>query len=295
LLDIYIIMILEKEEFHKVIGEIYKITNTITGKFYVGQTRSHRLNHKKYRPFGYLGRFRDHIAESKSSKINNCRYLNSSIRKYGSDNFTCEKLLECPLNELDFYETKFISEMNTKFPNGYNLTNGGQKGGCIKGEKITLNESEITPVVPFIRNPENLKRSDKTKMLISERVKSAKSENSFRKDMMKLTQNQHYLSKFNLFKDVIVDVNNIEKYIHVIKNNKFNYEYIRISIDNKKTTFVGKYETLKETKNRAINFIKELVKWQCNQNAGNLLRALTTTSLSEMTEEGTRVMTEIQR
>ena len=50
-------MILEKEEFHKVIGEIYKITNTITGKFYVGQTRSHRLNHKKYRPFGYLGRF----------------------------------------------------------------------------------------------------------------------------------------------------------------------------------------------------------------------------------------------
>jgi len=38
-------MLLNSNEFHKVEGEIYKITNLVTGKSYVGQTRSHRLNH----------------------------------------------------------------------------------------------------------------------------------------------------------------------------------------------------------------------------------------------------------
>ena len=61
-------MILSKEEQSKVIGEIYKITNTTNGKLYIGQTRSHRLNHNKYRPFGYLGRFKDHIHEAYSNK-----------------------------------------------------------------------------------------------------------------------------------------------------------------------------------------------------------------------------------
>jgi hypothetical protein len=41
-------MILNPDEFHKVEGEVYKITNTVTNKCYVGQTRSHRLNHGKY-------------------------------------------------------------------------------------------------------------------------------------------------------------------------------------------------------------------------------------------------------
>jgi hypothetical protein len=34
--------LLNKYEFHKVSGEIYKITNLINNKCYVGQTRSHR-------------------------------------------------------------------------------------------------------------------------------------------------------------------------------------------------------------------------------------------------------------
>lgn len=60
--------ILEINEKNNVIGEIYKITNTTNGKLYIGQTRSHRLNHNKYRPFGYLGRFKDHIHEANSNK-----------------------------------------------------------------------------------------------------------------------------------------------------------------------------------------------------------------------------------
>jgi hypothetical protein len=252
-------MNLSEEEFHKVVGEIYKITNTITNKIYVGQTRSHRLNHSKYRPFGYMGRFKDHVSESNSTKTNTCRYLNSSIRKYGSNNFICEKILECRIDEMDFYEMKYIFELKTKYPTGYNLTDGGQKRGCVKGEKITIENSDFVPLsIPRIKEPPNLKRSDKTKMLISKGLKFAKKELSVREEQMKLTQTQHYASKFKLFENVFVDIDNIEQYIRIIKNTKLNNEYIRVVIDGVKTAFVGKYETTEETKNRAIQFIKEL-------------------------------------
>ena len=129
--------LLEKEESHKIIGEIYKITNLITNKMYIGQTRSHYLNNGKYRPFGYMGRFKKHLNEASRININcSCRYLNSTINKYGATNFKCELITTCYINDLDYYEIKYISELNTKYPNGYNLTNGGQKCGFEKGKKL---------------------------------------------------------------------------------------------------------------------------------------------------------------
>ena len=50
-----------------VVGHIYKITNTKDNKHYVGQAMSHRKNLGKYKPFGYEGRFRDHISEANSN------------------------------------------------------------------------------------------------------------------------------------------------------------------------------------------------------------------------------------
>ena len=44
--------ILDITEKEKVVGEIYVITNIINNKKYIGQTRSHRLNHNKQN--GYL-------------------------------------------------------------------------------------------------------------------------------------------------------------------------------------------------------------------------------------------------
>ena len=249
-------MLLNLNEFDKVIGEIYIITNTITNKSYVGQTRSHRLNHKKYRPFGYIGRFKDHICESNSNKKNCCRYLNSSLVKYGSENFTCELLLSCRLDELDNYETQKIIEHNTKFPNGYNLTNGGQNQGYLKGSKIIL---DIEPIPTIIKETRCLKKSDYTKLLISEKLKIVKSDHVYRAEMMKTTQKQHSSKKFEKFKHVLIDPTKIEQYIHIIRNNTENYEYVRIVIDNIKTTFVGKFETIQQIKERAINFIKDLI------------------------------------
>ena len=106
-------ILLNKDEAHKIKGEIYKITNLINNKMYIGQTRTHYLNKGKYRPFGYIGRFNSHISESKSLvKFNSCRYLNSSFNKYDIENFKCELLYTCDVNELDEYETKYIYELN---------------------------------------------------------------------------------------------------------------------------------------------------------------------------------------
>ena len=60
----------DKIKLEKVIRycQIYKITNIKTKKVYVGQSVSHILNHKRYRPYGYYGRFKCHISEAFSNK-----------------------------------------------------------------------------------------------------------------------------------------------------------------------------------------------------------------------------------
>ena len=105
--------------------EIYKITNLSNGKIYVGQAVSHILNHKKYRPYGHQGRFRCHISEAFSKKKNQSHYLNSAIRKYGVDDFVVELIECCEMQDSDSREIYYIKELNSLYPNGYNLKNGG--------------------------------------------------------------------------------------------------------------------------------------------------------------------------
>ena len=115
----------------------------------------------------------------------------------------------------------------------------------------------------------SLKRSDYTKLLISERLKAYRGNPSVRKIQMELTQRQHLTVKFERFKHVVIDEKNIDKYIFTLTHNKHNYQYVRVIIDKLQTDFIGKYENIQETQKRAYNFIQELIKWQCNQIAGN--------------------------
>jgi len=105
--------------------EIYKIINLSNNKIYVGQAVSHILNHKRYRPYGHEGRFRCHISEAFSTKKNQSHYLNNAIRKYGVTNFVVEIIECCEISNSDERETYYIKELNSLFPNGYNLKNGG--------------------------------------------------------------------------------------------------------------------------------------------------------------------------
>jgi len=105
--------------------EIYKIINISNGKIYVGQAVSHILNHKRYRPYGHEGRFRCHVSEAFSTKKNQSHYLNNAIRKYGITDFAVELIECCEIENSDERETHYIKEVNSLYPNGYNLKNGG--------------------------------------------------------------------------------------------------------------------------------------------------------------------------
>ena len=106
--------------------EIYKITNTANQSLYVGQSVSHILNHKKYRPYGMEGRFRCHISETFSSKKNQSQYLNNAIKKYGVKSFTLHLICNCSIEDADKIETEEILKNTSLFPNGYNLNTGGK-------------------------------------------------------------------------------------------------------------------------------------------------------------------------
>ena len=96
-------------------GFIYKITNTINGKSYIGQTIQNVKD-----------RFYQHCA-TKCSKAVLDMAIHRAIKKYGKSNFTVEVIEEIDsvnLNDRERYWIKYYNSYN----NGYNSTKGGQDG-----------------------------------------------------------------------------------------------------------------------------------------------------------------------
>lgn len=94
---------------------IYKITNTINGKSYIGLTTK-SITH----------RFNEHLHQSKS--ITKPKYpLQLAIIKYGSENFTIDEIDTARgYDELKEKEIFWIKYYNTFNGIGYNLTAGGE-------------------------------------------------------------------------------------------------------------------------------------------------------------------------
>ena len=93
---------------------VYKFTNTITNKIYIGQTRQ-TLNKRR----------RCHIDKA-NQKEGWKSDLHKDIIKYGQDKFVIKLLEECGEDEVDEIESKWIKELNSLEPNGYNLQSGGK-------------------------------------------------------------------------------------------------------------------------------------------------------------------------
>lgn len=97
---------------NKICG-IYKITNKINGKIYIGQSNNicRRWKEEKY--------YKGHCNSP----------LNRAFNKYGLENFTFEIIEECSIEELDEKEIYYISLYKSNEDEfGYNLTSGG--GRC---------------------------------------------------------------------------------------------------------------------------------------------------------------------
>lgn len=87
---------------------IYKITNLINGKVYIGET-NRTINI----------RWQQHKSRVKDPSYTEYLYL--SMRKYGVENFAIEEIEQCsPENRFE-RETYYILKYNSLAPNGYNL------------------------------------------------------------------------------------------------------------------------------------------------------------------------------
>lgn len=92
---------------------IYKITNSINGKSYIGATKKTIQN-----------RWQNHLNDSKKERFQN-RPLYIAMNKYGVDKFTIDVVEECEDDSLLFEREIFWIDYYDTFRNGYNATYGG--------------------------------------------------------------------------------------------------------------------------------------------------------------------------
>ena len=123
---------------------VYKITNQVNGKIYIGQT-IRTLKERR----------QQHIRDAFT--CNSQCAIHYAMRKYGEGSFIFETLCSCVSKaDMDQKEMEMIRKLNSKRPAGYNLTDGGE--GCLglrhtkeskaklsaanKGRKMTAAEIE---------------------------------------------------------------------------------------------------------------------------------------------------------
>lgn len=113
---------------------IYRITNIVNGKNYIGQTWKTLSQ-----------RFSEH------TKRKNCIKLHNAIHKYGPSNFKIELILFAHTQQIaDYWETFFIQKFDT-IQNGYNITEGGSGS---RGYKHTQeHKNYISKIMLGANNP----------------------------------------------------------------------------------------------------------------------------------------------
>lgn len=112
---------------------IYKITNTINQKSYIGQSLNIEERWKRHKWY----------------QVKYAKYpLYLAFNKYGIDKFQFEILEECSRDQLDEREMFYISKYDT-YNNGYNQTLGGSGN---KGRAMKLSNEDIASIFDLLKN-----------------------------------------------------------------------------------------------------------------------------------------------
>lgn len=104
---------------------IYKITNLINGKCYIGKTER-----------SIAERWGEHLRHRKTLDLP----LHRALNKYGIDNFQIEQIEECSSAEVDARENYWIMHYDS-CNSGYNCTLGGEGG------LLYISEQEIQEII----------------------------------------------------------------------------------------------------------------------------------------------------
>lgn len=133
---------------------IYKITNNVNGKFYIGKTKRSSL----------VRRWKEH--QWKALDENYRHPLYDGIRHHGLENFSIEVLEECDIDLLDEREKFWIAELRPI----YNLTIGGNGGDTFTHKPEHMKEDTRKRISMAVKkraqNPEYIRKlSDAGKKL----------------------------------------------------------------------------------------------------------------------------------
>ena len=134
---------------------IYKITNNVNEKVYIGQSINIKL------------RWKDHI-NALNRDDSSCTLLQRAWNKYGQENFSFEILELCSEDMLDDMEIKYI-ELYDSHNNGYNIESGGNFQKHLSQEtKQKLSDMAKERFSDTSKNPMyNKHHTDETKAKIS--------------------------------------------------------------------------------------------------------------------------------
>lgn len=123
---------------------VYKITNNLNGKSYIGQS------------VNCMSRWCVH----KSPSVNYAP-IDKAINEFGKENFTFSILLECPADMLDVWERDMINLFDTMWPKGYNMCGGGKMGFNLYDE--TRNKGEKNPFYKHTHTDEARRKMSQSK------------------------------------------------------------------------------------------------------------------------------------
>lgn len=112
------------KEKHK--GGIYKITNILNNKVYIGRTKN------------FIRRYSQYLYDFQHRRIRTINnYLMSSMEKYGFENFTFEPILICSIQDSLIFELEYMKNYNSLNRDyGYNLRSDSD-GGMITSKETS--------------------------------------------------------------------------------------------------------------------------------------------------------------
>lgn len=231
-------------------NEIYKITNKINNKSYIGQTLLYSSNG---RYMGYENRFRRHIQNAIRNYKGGCPILENAIRKHGEENFNLECIQKCKLEELNYYEDFYINKYNTLHPNGYNLMSGGGNGRI--HSELTKQKMSTT------RSGKKHKQITKDRIGLAHKNKIVENKS---KQLMSKTKKEKNIKSYPVeIKKAMeeLDLNILPMYITYSSYTytQKNYYFIVYVPDSKKKKFCSQEISLKEKLKLAIQYKNTII------------------------------------
>ncbi len=228
-------------------GVIYCIEHTESGKQYIGQTVTHRLNKGKYRPYGIRRRFAEHVSNAlQNTKPTQSSALYNAIREHKPDAFTIAELERCEIGALDDRERYWIDQHSTQHPLGFNLTTGGARAF----------QMVATVPIPPLNQPRARggcsHRTAETRARMAVGNRAALENPEARAQRSEAAASQHNAQKTARFAGVKVDQTNLDQYLTVRQ------KCILVRVDGREARFASKLETREQLIDRAKQFLMTL-------------------------------------